>query len=259
MVSEHFREKLQAASASFTAEALNMLDDDQAVAWLERNSDDPWLFHPGRDLKGNPKFIGPREIHVESDPDIWFRDAEETYVALRVLLAANDLGGFFGNLGFHLCQQVVEKSIKSILALQCLESGVEFNPKSYKHRLTDAINDINTSLLPAKKVSRLREIAEVFDIDYSVGKYAVNTGGGMAVGIDWMRPIDCVMKIAYDLFQPRFLTRGASLIDGVAHGNAFGGFSLARFGMRWQYIKRSLLWNNPVFFPNLQDDWRKID
>lgn len=259
MVSQHFREMLQAASAPFAEEALDAMDDGEAVSWLERNSDDPWLFHMGGDLDGKPKFLSPREPPAESDPYAWFDDAEVTYVALRVLLATGDLVHCFHALCFHLCQQVIEKGVKSILALQCLESGEEFKPRSYGHDLTKAIDVISTSLLPAVKVARLREVAEAFELGHSVGKYAVNTGGGMAVGIDWMRPVDCYMKIVYDLFQPRLASRRASFINRVVDSNAFGDNSLARCGIRGQDIKRSLLWQNPVFFPNWQDDCRRLE
>ena len=57
MVSQHFREMLQAASATFADEELDAMDDSAAVWWLERNSDDPWLFHMSHDLLGNPKFL----------------------------------------------------------------------------------------------------------------------------------------------------------------------------------------------------------
>jgi hypothetical protein len=259
MVTQHFREKLQEACAPFTEEALEAMDDGQAVAWLERYSEDPWLFHCMRDLRGCPKFIGPRDPSVESDPYAWFNDAEVTYVALRVLLAANEEVGCFHGLGFHLCQQVIEKGIKSILALQCRESEVEFKPRSYRHGLTKTINAISTSLLPAGKVSRLREVAKAFELGHCVGKYAVNTGGGLAVGIDWMRPIDCSMKIIYDLFRPKLAAaRSTSFIDRIVDGRAFhGGF--AQCGISKENIKYCLLWKNPVFFPNWQGDCRRLN
>jgi hypothetical protein len=78
MVSKLFREKLKAASAPFSREMLDVMDDGSAVAWLERNSDDPWLFHCSRDLTGNPKFIDQRVPSVERDPDMWFNDTEVT-------------------------------------------------------------------------------------------------------------------------------------------------------------------------------------
>jgi len=257
MVSEYFREKLQAASAPFSRELLEVMDDGHAVAWLERNSEDPWLFHCCRDLNGHPKFLGPREPPVERDPDMWFDDTEVTYVALRFLLAANEAVTFFHPLCFHLCQQVIEKGVKSILALQCLQNGKKFAPKkNYSHRLIKAINEISPILLPETKVSILREVAEAFKSGYIVGKYAVNTGGGMAIGIDWMRPIDCYMKIIYDLFHNR-LSR--SFIDRVIDGTVFGSCPITRCGISVQNIKRSLLWQNPVFFPNWLEDCRRLE
>jgi hypothetical protein len=175
---------------------------------------------------------------------------------LRFLVAANEIVTFFHPLCFHLCQQVIEKGAKSILALQCLQKGTTFVPKDYSHKLIKAINNIDTTLLPTTKVSRLREVAEAFTSGYIVGKYAVDTGGGMAVGIDWMRPIDCSMKIIYDVFQNR---RARSFIDRVADGTAFGDSIPARCGISAQNIKRSLLWQNPVFFPNWQEDCRRLE
>ncbi len=108
-------------------------------------------------------------------------------------------------------------------------------------------------------MSRLREVAEAFELGHSVGKYAVNTGGGMGVGLDWMRPIDCSMKIVYNLFRPRLAAaRRASFIDRVVDGGAFCGGSFARCGICKEDIKRSLLWRNPVFFSDWEDDCRKL-
>ena len=61
MVSQFFREMLKAASAPFSSKELDAMDNGDAVAWLERNSDDPWLLHGFRDLarphvKGVPLF-----------------------------------------------------------------------------------------------------------------------------------------------------------------------------------------------------------
>ena len=162
MLSQHFREKLQGACAPFAEEALDAMDDWEAIAWLERNSDDPWLLHGSHDGHGRPKFIGRREPSVERDPYAWFGDAEVTYVALRVLLAADGVMVRFHALGFHLCQQVIEKGVKSVLALQCLDNGDVFDPMNYGHGLMKGINAIRTSLLPAAKISRLREVAEAF-------------------------------------------------------------------------------------------------
>lgn len=257
MVSQHFREMLKTASAPFSSEELDAMNDGEAVAWLERNSDDPWIFHCAHDLNGHPKFIGQLEPSYEANPDKWFDDTEVTYLALRVLVAANDDVIWFHNICFHLCQQVIEKGVKSILALQCLKNGEKFTPKKYSHDLMASISEISSSVLPTAKVSRLREVADAFKLGHFVGKYAVNTGGGMAVGLDWMRPIDCYMKIIDDLFHDR-LER--TFIDRVIDGTAFGdaGISIIRCGISLKHIKLSLLWNNPVFFPNWQEDCRRL-
>ena len=164
----------------------------------------------------------------------------------------------FHRLGFHLCQQVIEKGVSSILALQCQKNRKKFKPRRYGHDLTKAVNAISTSLVPAAKVSRLREVAEVFKLGSSVGKYAVNTGGGICVGLDWMRPIDCYMKIVFDIFQSDVTPRRNSFINRVIDGDAFTSMP-GRCGRHSQNIMRALLWRNPVFFPNWEDECKRLE
>ncbi len=259
MVAQHFREKLKDASAPFTDEVLDAMSDTDACDWLERNSDDPLLFHGCHDLTGKPKFLSRLDPPAISDHQMWFRDTETTYVALRVLAAADDSARIFYGICFHLCQQVIEKGVKAILALQCSKNGVAFKPKTYSHNLSDAIAAISTSLLPAAKSSRLRQVAEIFGADqrdYYVGKYAVDTGGGMGVGLDQMRPFDCSMRIVYDLFRSQLASQFSSVIDHIANDTESPGLFFVRCGIGPQQIKRALFWRNPVFFPNWESHFR---
>ena len=257
MVSKPLRKMLIAASAPFDDNALDAMDDGQAYEWLDRNSDDPLIFHGCHDQEGRPIFIGPSQNHEESDPFTWFHDAEVTYVAVRTLLAADDNVHCFHALCFHLCQQVIEKGAKSILALQYMPNANEFKPRKFNHSSIQAINAIATSFLPAKKASRMRAVAEVFSVGHFVGKYEVDTGGGLCMGLDHMRPVDGYMKIVYDVFKPKLAPRKASFIDRVASGTGFG-VSLPRSGIRLKNIRLALMWRNPLFFPDWENACRRL-
>ena len=253
MVSEPFREKLEAASAPFDDKQLRSMPDWQACKWLERNSDDPWLFHGLRNRDGQPRFMVPRKQSAESDALTWFHDTEKTYIALRVLLATDSAAFLFAGLCFHLAQQVVEKGVKSLLALQCNTRSQDFDPRRYGHSLVKAIGHLTPEFVPAEKATRMCEVAEAFELGHYVGKYEVDTGGGVCVGLDGMRPVDCYMKMVRSHFIPKCERRVSSLIDRVADGSVFSGGLPAHPGIGAVQIRRALFWRNPVLFP----DWER--
>lgn len=193
---------------------------------------------------------------MESDPYIWFMDTKQTYIAVRILSAVSDTTHLFLNLCFHLSQQVFEKGAKSLLAPHYHLLRKTFDPKKFNHKTSKVINKVCTSLLPARQASKMHEVADAFKYGHEVGKYAVNTGGGMGIGIDWMRPIDCYMKIVYDIFKPKLTPRG-SMIDGVIEDTVFHSSGI-RCGISQNDIRRALLFKNPVFFPDWEIQFKRL-
>lgn len=253
MVGDHFRKKLRDSAAPFDDAYLDSVDDNFAVAWLERNSDDPWLFHMMRDRKtGKPVFTEKAKQGAypkEELPGIWFNDAEETYLAMRLMSSAAEASGrlFFG-LTFHLAQQVIEKGAKAIVCLQDPSTNLKIK---FGHDLSTIIDHIDAGMVSIDRKSRMKEVAEAFDIGKEVGKYKVETGGGFGMGLDWARPIDFYMKTVYNVFKPKLKDRLHSEIDAIADGRAVR-FAIRPFAVKVEQIQYALFWNNPIFF----HDWR---
>jgi hypothetical protein len=109
MAEKCWRDLLQAEGAPFDDAALNAMTDSEAVHWLERHSDDPLLFHGGRDKNGDPAFFTKRDPAPEDDPFLWYSDMEETYIACRLISASATETALMFGLVLLLAQQTMEK------------------------------------------------------------------------------------------------------------------------------------------------------